>query len=113
MAKKPINPDDAENGSIEKPAKDKKEDEDDSGKLKMGARLMGEYDFATLTFAESVAKFLLGPDRTVAPPKQPGEAGQLKNTTDNSRRKNFTTNYLGSRKNIAITRSTFKIITRD
>ena len=90
MTKKPKSPDEAEDGSTEKTPKDKKEgEEDDSEKLKMGARLMGEYDFPTLTFAESVAKFLLGPDRTVAPPKLPGEAGQLKNTTEKFTKEEF------------------------
>ena len=56
----------AENDSSEKKPKEKKEDkENDSDKLAMGDWLMREYDYPTLTFAESVAKFLLGPDRAV------------------------------------------------
>lgn len=51
--------------------------EDEKDKLAMGKRIMTDYGFATPTFAETVAKFLLGPERVVKPPKQPGMAGQL------------------------------------
>ncbi len=63
--------------------------DEDLGKLKMGEDIMRAYDFATPTFAESVAKFLLGPDRVVKPPKLPGQAGQLEKTNEAFTREDF------------------------
>jgi hypothetical protein len=51
--------------------------EDETDKLEMGKKVMTEYGFTTPSFAETFAKFLLGPERIVKPPKQPGQAGQL------------------------------------
>jgi len=90
MAEKAKKQDKAENPNAEDRPKEKEEtEEDDSDKLAMAGRLMSDYGFATLTFAESVAKFLLGPDRDVLPPKQPGAAGQLKKTTESFTKQDF------------------------
>ena len=47
-----------------------------SDKLAAGAKLMGGYGFETATFAETTAKILLGPERTVKL-GQPGKPGKL------------------------------------
>ena len=64
-------------------------EEDETDKLEMGKRVMTDYGFATPTFAETVAKFLLGPARIVKPPKQPGQAGQLVETKETFSREEF------------------------
>lgn len=78
----------AEVENSEKESKNKDE-EDDSDKLAMGLTIMREYDFSTPTFAESVAKFLLGPDRSVKPPKKPGGAGDLVKTSERFTKEDF------------------------
>jgi len=90
LAKKAKEQEDAEEGSSENESKDKKEDkEKDSDKLQMGQTLISLYGIRTPTFAESVAKFLLGPPRVVKPPKQPGEAGNLVKTDDTFTEESF------------------------
>jgi hypothetical protein len=66
----------------EKPKKKEDVEENDSDKLAMGCWLMREYGFQTPTFAESFAKFLLGPERAVKPPKLPGGVGQPEKTKE-------------------------------
>jgi len=73
----------------ETPEKGEAGKDEDLGKLKMGEDIMRAYGFATPTFAESIAKFLLGPDRVVKPPKQPGQAGQLEKTSEAFTREDF------------------------
>ena len=65
------------NGDEQAPKEQAEDEENDADKLAQGYWLMGEYGFHTPTFAESVAKFLLGPERSVRPPKLPGGVGQV------------------------------------
>ena len=63
-------------------AKENKEDtEEDWKKLAAAAQRMGDYGFTSPTFAETVAKFLFGPDRKVEP-AAPGKPGVVLPTAE-------------------------------
>jgi hypothetical protein len=62
--------------------------EDDKKKLQAAAARMDDYGFTTPTFAETVAKFLLGPDRTVKAGGE-GKPGIVEPTTEEFTQEEF------------------------
>jgi hypothetical protein len=70
-------------------AKEKGEDGDeDWKKLETAAARMSDYGFNSPTYAETVAKFLLGPQRNVTP-GQPGKPGAVEQPRNHFQKSSF------------------------